>query len=171
MKSRFLLSTLLCFTGNAQAAPYFRLLDPAHIHKIIGVSIDPVNTGQSSLVTEIALITHSTRDGCLFPAIVCEDWSPLMIGPSYHAGRFAVVFGPVVNLSAVAKIGLLKAVNLLTGEGEWPDLKGFLAPASDGLTTSFGPQLQINPMNHGRMMPLNRWAPAGRIFAGAALKF
>ena len=166
------IAILLLLATNAGAAPYFRLIGTTDkIHKVTGASVDPLSPGQTSFVTEVALITHSTKDGCFLPSIVCEDWSPLMIGPSYSAGRFALVFGPVMNLAPATKQLLLRGLNMVTEQDKFGGLKAILAPSEDSVTISFGPQLWINPAAHGTILPLNRWQPAGRIFAGTALRF
>lgn len=167
--NKLLLVLLLCAT-NARAG-YFRLFNPDKVNRVIGASIDPITPEQTSFVTEVALITHSPNDGCWFPSIVCEDWSPFMVGPTYNAGRFAVVFGPVANMAPIVKVGLFKAVGVLTGEGEWLPLKALLTPSDSNTIMSFGPQMWINPVQNGKFMPFNKWAPAGRVFAGAELKF
>lgn len=155
---------------HAAATPYFRPADPANIQKIAGFAVDPVNPGKTSFVSEVALFTHDPKDGCLLPSVVCEDWTPFAIGPTYNAGRFAVVFGPVANLAPAAKAGLLAALRAARPD-QYPGLESVLSPSKDGLTISFGPQVMVNPFDHGIMLPVNKWGASGRIFAGEVLRF
>ncbi len=153
------LAALLLVATQANAGPYFRPIDTSHVYQSVGASVDPKTPGQTCFISEIALITHSPKDGCLLPSIVCEDWSPLMIGPSYNAGRFAVVLGPVANVAPFVYAGISRVLGI--------DYK----PSDTGTSIAFGPQLWINPLRDGVCQPFNKWMPAGRVFVGAALKF
>lgn len=165
---------LVCFGSTAQANPYFRLIDPAHVQKVAGAYIDPETPGDTAYGTSIALITHSTKDGCLFPTVVCEDWSPLMVGPSYSAGRFQANLGPAFNMAPLAKAGLLGALSYVTNDDQLAGVKSALSSVpiqGAELSFSFGPALQVAPVQHGVLVPLNQWQGKLRIFAGASLEF
>lgn len=166
-----LILTVLGYIRISNAAPYFHVFDPAHIYKSVGAYIDPVDSGNTAFGTPIALITHSTRDGCLLPSIVCEDWSPLMAGFSVNAGRLSFNAGPAINLMPTARGGLLYIVNGLTADNQFGGLKSVLAPSDSGVTISFGPALNVDPVQHGVFVPIRQWHGKFRIFAGAALKF
>lgn len=155
----------------AIGSPYFHFAEAGHLKQFAGASIDPLSPGQTSVISEVAVITHSPKDGCAFPSIACVDWSPLAIGPSYNAGRFAVVFGPVANMAPVVKASLRAVLDLLPGY-EWVSgADEALSLPDSGTTIAFGPQLWVNPFRDGIIQPFNKWMPAGRIFAGAAVKF
>lgn len=163
---------LICF-GSQQlhAAPYFRLLDPGHPYKVVGAFVDPVAPGQTTAGTALALVTHSTRDGCLLPSVVCEDWAPLTAGLSINAGRVYLNLGPVANLAPIAKAGILGILNLATAPERLQGLKGALAPGEQPVEISFGPNLNEKIIEHGVVLPLNKWQGRFRIFAGAAVRF
>lgn len=177
MKLLWLMFLFLCsnsFANQLGFLPdnYFRPMGAQNWHKVVGASVDPITPGNSSFVTELAMWTHNPKDGCLLPSLVCETWSPLMIGPSYNAGKFAVVAGPVVNLAPKAKAGLRAVVNQFPDKWLWKQgTLDLLSQPDNGLTISFGPQLYLNPLRGGTFMPVNAWQPAGRIFAGLELTF
>lgn len=172
-----LLIVLLQGDGPAAAAPYFRLIDPAKPVRVAGAYVDPSSPGQTSYGTAVALVTHATADGCLMPTIVCEDWSPAMAGFSYNAGRFQFNIGPAINLAPIAKAALLRALGVVTREDQLVGLKSTLGSepivrgASGDLRVSFGPALNVAPVEHGVVLPLSQWKGRARIFAGAELKF
>lgn len=156
------------------ASPYFRLMDPNHPYKVAGAYVDVETPGNTSAGTAVALVTHSVRDGCRLPSIVCEDWSPVMAGLSYNAGRFQFNVGPAANLTPVAKIGVLRLLKLITGNDTLVGLKGLLGSqpiSGPDVSMSFGPSLNVAPVEHGVIIPVNKWKGRFRIFAGAALRF
>lgn len=173
MKHYLLAVALVCFGSSAHAEPYFRWADPAHVYKTAGAYVDPSAPGKSSYGTAVALVTHSPRDGCLLPTVVCEDWSPAMAGLSYNAGRFEFNVGPVANAAPAARAGLLGLVRGVTRDDQLTGLKDVLAGAHDvdGVAIAFGPALNLAPIVRGVILPVTEWAPKFRIFAGAALKF
>ena len=167
-----ILALMLGLSASANAAPYFRLMDPAHPVKVVGAFIDPASPENTSAGTAVALITHSTKDGCFLPSVVCEDWSPLMAGLAVNAGRVQFSVGPAINLAPVAKAGLLGALNVLTAQDSLPVVKSLLGSGpSEGVSVSFGPALAVSPVSHGVIIPLSEWQGKFRLFAGAELKF
>lgn len=167
--------TMLMFLPTLSfAGAYFRLIDLTHIHEVAGALIDPITLGNTSGVTAVALVTHSVRDGCILPSVVCEDWSPLMAGLSIRAGQVQLSVGPAVNLTPLAKLGLLSLVNQITKEDSLLGLKSVLGSqpiSGPDLSISFGPALAVSPVDHGVIIPVNQWKGKPRLFAGAALSF
>lgn len=161
--------------ATASAGPYFRLIDPARPVKSVGAYIDPVNTGNTAAGTAVALVTHSVRDGgCLVPSIACLDWSPLTAGLGYNGGRFQLNIGPAVNLTPVAKLGLLALLNKFTETETLRGTKSILGSQpikGPDVSFAFGPALNIAPVERGVIIPISEWRPRLRIFAGAALSF
>lgn len=171
---KLIVAALLALPLSAQAGPYFRLLDPARPHKVVGAFVDPTNLGATSAGTAVALITHSKNDGCFMPSVVCEDWSPLMSGLSYNAGRFQFNVGPAMNLTPLAKRGILGVLELLTADETITGVKSLLSSqpiTGPDVSLSFGPALAVAPIERGIILPLNQWRGKFRIFAGAALNF
>lgn len=159
---------------TAAASPYFRPIDPNHPYKVIGGYIDMDAPGNTSAGTAVALVTHGVKDGCLLPSVVCEDWSPAMAGFSYNAGRLQFNVGPAVNLTPMAKIGALRLLNLLTKDDTLAGIKSLLGSqpiSGPDVSTSFGPALNVTPIEHGVILPLNKWKGRPRMFVGAALRF
>lgn len=170
----FTAALAVLLASTSYASPYFRPIDPAHVHQVLGGFIDPNSPGNSSAGTAYALATHSVKDGCLMPSIVCEDWSPAMLGFSVNAGRVQVSIGPAVNLTPLAKLGLLKVLEAATAQDALAGVKGLLGSQPIGgpdVSMSFGPALAIAPVQGGVVLPVNRWQGQFRIFAGAALSF
>lgn len=117
---KLILGILLTAATPAAAAPYFRtVIDPKGAHLFVPGAIIPLdqNIKLTEAVNLTPLVTHSTRDGCLLPAIVCEDWSPIAVGPSINAGKVSFVVGPVINI-------LPAFFNVIPGLGE------FLSPSN-----------------------------------------
>lgn len=171
---KFLITAFFVLSAiTSSATPYFRTpFTPGEkIHKLSGAAINPTELKETSFVTEVALITHSTKDGCVMPSIVCEDWTPLAIGPSYNAGKFQVIFGPIVNLAPATKNLLKSGLDMITSPDSLTGIKSMLSDNTGDITISFGPQTLINPISHGVFMPINKWTPTERIFAGSELRF
>ncbi len=172
---RTLLAVILSlFAVRASATPYFRLIDPSHPIKIIGVYVDPVDLGSTSVGAPIALVTHSVKDGCFLPSVVCEDWSPLTAGLSYNGGRFKLTVGPIANLTPIAKLGLWSLLSKLTASDTLSGVKSILSsqPTSGpDVSFSFGPALNVAPVDHGVIIPLSEWKGHFVIFTGAAMRF
>lgn len=147
----------------ASAAPYFRPLDLASPHFVAGAFVDPQDPGNSAAGSALALVTHSTVDGCLLPSVVCEDWTPLAVGLSVNGGKVLVGAGPSVNLAPIFKAGLLRGLNALTAEESYLGLKSSLGSvpiSGPDVTMSFGPAWVFSPTEN--------WKGYFRVFAGAA---
>lgn len=169
-----LVALMIILAVQASAAPYFRVLDPNRTYKVTGAYIDPADAKQTEAGYATALVTHSTRDGCIFPSVVCEDWSPLMIGFSAKAGRFSLNAGPGWNLAPIFKAGLLYALNNLSREDQYAGAKSALGSepiSGPSASLAFGPALNVEPVQHGVIIPLSQWRGKPRIFAGAAFQF
>lgn len=100
MKPLFLLVLLALPAG---ASPYFRLIDPAHPHPVVGALVDPSDPGQSQATTLLPIVTHKPADGCLIPNL-CETWSPLAIGGAINAGKATFIVAPLFGLAPWAQI-------------------------------------------------------------------
>jgi hypothetical protein len=154
---------LVLAATSARATPYFRPLDLASPHIVAGAFIDPKDPGNSAAGSALALVTHSTTDGCLLPSIVCEDWTPLAVGFSVNGGRVLIGAGPSVNLAPVFKSLALRGLNAVTGEENYLGLKSSLGSVpitGPDVTMSFGPAWVVSPSEN--------WKGYFRVFAGAA---
>jgi hypothetical protein len=161
-----ILAVLMFVASSVQATPYLRLIDPTHPIVISGAFIDPINPGQTSAGSALALVTHSTRDGCMLPTIVCEDWVPLSAGFSANGGNAWLSLGPSMNLAPLMKAMALRGVNVLTKDGDYQGLKSSLGSVPIGgpdVTISFGPAWVVSPKEN--------WKGRFRIFAGAGWRF
>jgi hypothetical protein len=168
------LVVVLILAETAFAKPYFRLLDLKNPYRVAGAYIDPEEPKLTAAGSAIALITHSTRDGCALPWIVCTDWSPAMLGFSYSAGRYQANVGPAINMTPLTKAIILRVVNATTKEDKALALKSILGsePVSGpDVSFAFGPALQVEPVAHGVVLPFNEWRGKLRIFTGASLQF
>lgn len=114
----------------AQASPYFRLIDVSRPQVIAGAFYDPANGKGTQAGSAVALITHSPKDGCLLPAIVCEDWSPLIIGGTFTGPNKLFAIGPSFNLAPLVNGGLLALLNKVTNDGYANELKALLSSSS-----------------------------------------
>lgn len=160
------LCSVLILCRGAYAAPYLRLIDPSHPVVISGAFVDPVNPGESAAGSSLALVTHSTRDGCLFPTITCEDWVPLAAGFSMNGGKAWLSIGPSFNLAPMVKALSLRGLNAITKDDSYMGLKSSLGSVpitGPDVTVSFGPALVISPSES--------WKGRFRIFAGAGWRF
>lgn len=97
MKTILSLVILLAAT-RASALPYFRPLDFAHPQPLVGAAIDPTDLRQSRAVSLLPIFTHSPKDGCLLPSLVCEDWTPLAVGASLNSGKLTFDVAPLANV-------------------------------------------------------------------------
>lgn len=149
-----------------KADPYFRLLDPKNPQISAGALVDPVNPGNSAATTQLSLITHSTKDGCLFPKITCQPWSPLSVGFAANSGRFLLSAGPSINLAPISRQFLLKGLNLFTKVDEYVGLKTTLSPephSENDISIAFGPSYVVSPTE--------KFKGYFRIFSGVAWNF
>lgn len=82
MKKIMWLVVMLGFSsGGAWANPYLRLFDTHAIQQSVSLDIDPTGRKSNSVLTDIAVVTHSTADGTIMPAFCRSSWCP----PEDHA--------------------------------------------------------------------------------------
>jgi len=152
--------------SRAQEGPYLRPIDLARPQLVAGAYLDPQAIGSTEGGTALALLTHSTEDGCLLPSLVCMDWTPLAAGFVAKPGDIKFAFGPLFNLAPVLKAGLLRGLNFATKDGTLPGLKSALGsePVSGpSATVSIGPAWVIAPQE--------RFKGYLRVFIGGELRF
>lgn len=159
---------LICFGSRVHAAPYFRPLDLSRIKPVAGALLDPIGSAPNDAVGMLPLVTHSPDDGCLFPSIVCEDWSPLAVGLGGNLRSDPYVsVGPIINVAPVAKALILACLNVASSDSQLVNIKDSLRPVvgSDGfdVALSAGPAYVIKPQEN--------FKGYFRIFIGGALKF
>jgi hypothetical protein len=141
---KLLIAVLLALPCGAQASPYFRPLDFSHPQPVAGALIDPRNLGQTEVASLLPLLTHSPKDGCLMPSIVCEDWTPLAVGLSMNAGKVTLDLAPLANVLPWMQRGVLAVV-----PDKWAGLRGLLAPTPDApVTFSAGPAWQYRQIEN-----------------------
>jgi hypothetical protein len=152
------IALLLLSVAPASAAPYFRPLDFSHPQPIVGALIDPTNLGQSSAASLLPIFTHSPKDGCLLPNIVCEDWTPLALGASMNAGKVTFDVAPLANVLPWMQNGLNAVV-----PDSWTATRKLLASNPDqSVTFSAGPVWEYSQLrNKGAL----------KLFSGLALHF
>jgi len=157
MKS--LLLALLVLAPAAHATPYFRPIDPAHPQPVAGALIAPAALGDSSGAALLPIFTHSPKDGCLLPSIVCEDWTPLAVGASLNAGKITFDVAPLANVLPWMQNGLLAVT-----PASWAWAQKILAPAAGGepVTFSAGPVWEYKQLTNKGYF---------RVFTGLALHF
>lgn len=158
MKLLHLTVALVCLGSQANATPYFRIINPAHPQPVVGAMIDPQDLGQSEAASLLPLITHSTRDGCIFPSIICEDWTPLAVGASMNAGKITLNVAPLANVLPWVRLG----VSAITPDS-WASVHRMLSENPDqSVTFSAGPVWQYRQeTNKGYF----------KVFTGLALHF
>lgn len=168
-----LAAALIALAAQVSAAPYFRPLDLSAPRFSAGVLLDPAGGAAPAAFTSAAIVTHSPEDGCLFPSIACVDWSPLTIGGSFGGSRGTLGVGPSANMAPIMRAGLLLAVEKLTPDDQFLDLKDRLGVGSQSpsdVTVALGPSLAWNVIEGGTVLPINRWKGAVRVTIGAAWK-
>lgn len=140
---------MLLLAAPARANPYFRtpFSGGPTVH-YEGAFIDPKDPGQTTLGSEVALVTHDPKDGCALPEIVCEQWSPIATGLSVNGGRVYWDIGPTVNVFPWMLNGL-SAIGIPTSFKR-EDANGAFA---------FGPKLGLNPISDAKLQPFNQWQP------------
>lgn len=159
---KFAISMLL--VPSVKAAPYFRLLDPAHPQLNAGTYVGVGKGGQTTGGVYLPLITHSQKDGYLL--FKGEDWSLLGIGGSGNLNNFTLNIGPAFNLAPSIKSLLLAGLSAITAPGNYANLKSMLSPNPDApsdVSISLGPTLSLSPQQN--------WKGSYATFLGAAFKF
>lgn len=151
-------SLLLLISVSASASPYFRPIDFNHPQPVLGALIAPDGLNKTSGVSLLPLITHSPKDGCLLPAIICEDYTPLAVGASIAAGKLTLDVAPLANVLP----WMVALVAAVTPSG-WTSPIGWLKP-DDGqaVTFSAGPVFEYRQITNKGYY---------RTFAGLALHF
>jgi hypothetical protein len=130
-----LTAAFLLLSSFASATPYFKLIDPSHPQPVLGALVDPVHLGNSSAASLLPLVTHSPKDGCLLPSIVCEDWTPVAVGGSMNAGKITFDVAPLANVIPWVQSAALSVV-----PARWVPLVKVLTPSTDqSVTFSCGP--------------------------------
>ncbi len=112
MKKILFILACLCACGSAHASPYFRPLDIAHPQPVLGALIAPDTLKTSEAASLLPLITHSPKDGCILPSIVCEDWTPLAVGASMTAGNITFDVAPLANVVPWIQSGIQTATGV-----------------------------------------------------------
>jgi hypothetical protein len=152
----------------SQAAPYFRSVigkdAGGHIvfnkpAPVLGALIDPKNLGASEAASLLPLVTHSPKDGCLLPGVVCEDWSPLAVGASINAGKITFDVGPIANILP----WMQSAGKAVIPEG-WTAVRAVVDydPTGDPITFSAGPMFQYRQIDNKGYF---------KVFSGLAMHF
>ena len=158
MKYFLAAAALIFYAVAANATPYFRPLDLAHPQPVLGALIDPTALGQTEGASLLPLVTHSPKDGCLLPAIVCEDWTPIAVGASLNAGKLTFDVSPLANVLPWVQNAASAVV-----PDSWPAVRQVLASNPDqSVTFSAGPVWQYRQLNNKGYF---------KIFTGLALHF
>lgn len=153
-----LAALLVLVVAPAFATPYFRPIDPSHPQPVAGALIAP-KLGDSEGAALLPILTHSPKDGCLLPSVVCEDWTPLAVGGSLNAGKLTFDVAPLANVLPWMQSGLLAVV-----PSSWQGLRKILTPAegSAPVTFSAGPVWEYKQLTNKGYF---------RVFSGLALHF
>lgn len=134
MKKVLLVALVVLFTQSQAFAlslyPYFRPLDPSHLQPVGGALLDVNDLKYSEATGLLPLVTHSTKDGCMLPSIVCEDWTPLAIGGSAIAGQWTFIAAPLFNV-----IPMAQAVAYSLTPDSLPGLQRVFAPGPVSIDT------------------------------------
>lgn len=131
------LVALVGFCSIAHTGPYFRVVDLSHPDPVLGALLAPEALGQSAAASLLPVFTHSPADGCLLPAILCEDWTPLAIGGSMAGGKATIDIAPLANV-----LPWVQSVALLVIPDRWAGIRSVVAPTpalSQPVTFSAGP--------------------------------
>lgn len=139
-----ILVALLLSPVPALASPYFRPIDPQHPQPIVGAAVNPAKLADSRAVTLLPIITHSPKDGCLMPSIVCEDWTPLAVGASLNAGKLTFDVAPLANILPWVQNGLDAVL-----PAGWTATRKILAPTPDApVTFAAGPMWEYRQLEN-----------------------
>ena len=158
MKTLIVALALAAMAVPSSATPYFRLIDPSHPAPVLGALVDPTNLGQSSAASLLPLVTHSPKDGCLLPNVMCEDWTPLAVGGSMNAGKVTLDIAPLANV-----LPWFQNAALAITPAKWQGLINILTPSGPApVTFSCGPVWEYNQLaNKGYF----------KVFSGLQLNF
>ena len=162
----FLLS--IGFFSGVAGAGYFKAIDAAHPQTSMGAFSDL--KGHADAGGSLALITHSTKDGCIIPG-VCLDWTPLAIGGTLgkNLGGASIALGTSANLLPAVEQGLLAIIKgVFPSDDSAVVLKKMLLPSVSGnpdIAVAIGPQWSY-VLNNGI-----KGKGIVTLFYGAAWKF
>ena len=113
-----IVALMLCVgVSKAEDQKYFRLMDISHPQMGAGVNFSLVDPGRTSATTDIALVTHSVKDGTIIPASIQPyyppvAWTPLQLGlGGSFAGDFVGTIGTSGNLSPTLAAIMLRGVS------------------------------------------------------------
>lgn len=179
MKKMLKLALLACLVlpaSRAQAA-YFRLIGPGNWGMYDGALFSTRGIEKTQNTTLVPIVTHSTKDGSILPqawqdAGYAEAWTPFALGGSEGGQNATLNFGPILNIGPVLQAFLLNnvipnsAVNLRSHLTPTPGSAGF------DVTFAFGAMLNAAAVQHGVLLPINRWwdEPV-KFYAGPKLRF
>ena len=143
---------------RAVASPYFRPLDFSHSQPVVGALMDPTDLGNTEMASLLPIFTHSPKDGCLMPSIVCEDWSPLAVGVAVNAGKVTFDVGPIANVLPWMQAGALAVL-----PDSWTAARQFFQAGPTGpVTFSGGPVWEYSQRTDKGYF---------KVFSGVALHF
>jgi hypothetical protein len=164
MKALLVVVTLILCHGMGHCSPYFRFRPTAGAGLIFAPQ-DPSNSGG---VTDLALWTHSTKDGSIMPSFLRPylppiAWAPLQIGQggSFN-GDYIVTAGGSMDFSPALAHLLMKGVDS-RGSGFLPGLKAALESQSQGL------QFRLGIVFAGSLVRGGTWQPLNQAFPGSGL--
>lgn len=159
------------------SSPYFRLVGPQN-YNIDAGDVWGFSNGNQYGVSDLALVTHSTKDGSIIPQswqkyIVPEDWVPLQVGGGgSFTGNAVINVGSSVNLAPQVFTPLFDAVG---SSSPWvKNLKSILTEGyskSNGLSIAAGPTWYLLPVENGTLEPVSKWQGHFGWFTGANWKF
>lgn len=151
-----LVAALLLAASAAHAVPYFRFVDIGHPNPILGAAIDPKAVKQSRAIGLYPIFTHSPKDGCLLPGIVCEDWTPLALGGSLNSGKLTFDVAPMANLLPWMQSGIAALA-----PASWESVHYMVdsAPGEQPVTIAVGPLWEYRQLeNKGYFMVVTAFA-------------
>lgn len=155
---KLIVALLFSASISANAAPYFRLVDPAHPQVVAGALLAPEALGNTEAASLLPLVTHTPADGCLLPSLVCEDWTPLAVGASMNAGKITLDVAPLANVLPWVQLAASAVV-----PASWQGVQNVLASNPDkSVTFSAGPVWEYRQLDNKGYF---------RVFTGLALHF
>lgn len=175
MKPLHAILSLVLLSMSASANPYFRPIDPNHPQVGAGFLISPKDPIKTMAVSDLALITHSTKDGTIIPdswqgIIPPESWVPLQVGlGGSFSGSATIAPGASANLAPIIAANLLRGVDH-SSSGAAQAVKTALVGSGQGYVR-LGGALAGDIVNEGHFQSLKAAFPGrgvGEIFGNAA---
>lgn len=154
----------LLLAAPAAASPYFRPIDLRHPQVGAGFLIAPKSPLDTEAVTDVAIITHSTRDGSIIPAawqsfLPPESWVPLQLGLGGSLrGNATAEAGTSANLAPQLAALALRGVDQASS--------GFLAAVKTALTGSGQGSVRIGVSLAGQLVRDGVWQSPRAMFPG-----